>query len=44
VGFVARYPAIRELLPSAQLLWALLLLGGGGFALWRLLSARRASR
>jgi hypothetical protein len=44
LGFAARYPAIRAILPSAQLVWAMLLLSGGAFALWRLLSSRRSGR
>ena len=42
LGFVAAYPVIRNILPSAQLLWALALLAGGAIALGRILSARRS--
>jgi hypothetical protein len=40
LGFVAAYPVIRNILPSAQLIWALALLAGGGIALWRILASR----
>jgi len=40
VGFAARFEFLRELLPSAQLVWAILLLLGGGALLWSNLRRR----
>jgi len=40
VGFAARFEFLRELLPSAQLVWAILLLVGGGALLWTNLRKR----
>ncbi|HVS12518.1 MAG TPA: hypothetical protein VMV46_01245 [Thermoanaerobaculia bacterium] len=40
VGFVFRYPALRDVLPSGELIWALLLLAGGAWVLWRLFAQR----
>jgi hypothetical protein len=41
LGFVLRYPAIRDILPSAELIWAFALLFGGGLVLYRVLANRR---
>lgn len=40
VGFAARFEWLRALLPSAQLIWAVLLLLGGGALLWTNLRRR----
>jgi hypothetical protein len=40
LGFAARYPVILNILPSAQIVWALALVVGGGLALWRVLATR----
>lgn len=39
-GFVARFEFLRQLLPSAQIVWAVLLLLGGGALLWANLRRR----
>lgn len=36
LGFALRFERFRELIPSGQILWAVLLLGLGGFLLWRI--------
>ena len=42
MGFMARYDVLQRILPSAQVLWAVLLLLGGGYLVWRaLVQARR---
>lgn len=35
VGFAARFEWLQRILPSAQVLWAVLLVVGGGFLVWR---------
>ena len=35
VGFGARFDVLRRILPSAQVIWAVLLLAGGGYLVWR---------
>ncbi len=35
VGFAARFDWLQRILPSAQVVWAVLLLAGGGFLVWR---------
>jgi hypothetical protein len=42
LGFVLRYPALRDILPSSELVWSLVLLFGGGWVLWRLFRGERA--
>jgi hypothetical protein len=42
VGFAFRYPVLRDILPSGELIWSLLLLAGGGYVLWRVLARRNA--
>lgn len=41
LGFAARFDWLLKILPSAQVVWALLLLVGGGFLVWRTISRAR---
>ncbi len=41
LGFAARFDWLLRVLPSAQVVWALLLVGGGGFLVWRTISRSR---
>ena len=34
-GFIARFDVLRRILPSAQVVWAVLLIVGSGILLWR---------
>lgn len=43
LGFALRFESFREMIPSGQILWALLLFGLGAFLLWRIFGARRGS-
>jgi hypothetical protein len=40
-GFVARFEALQRLVPSVQVIWAVLLLVGGGLLLHRILTRHR---
>ena len=40
VGFGARFDVLRRVLPSAQVLWALMFLGVGGYLVWRTVRSR----
>jgi hypothetical protein len=40
LGFAARFPILRELLPSGQLIWAVLLLAVGVVLIWRTVANR----
>lgn len=40
LGFGARFDWLRDVLPSAQVVWAVLLVVGGGFLVWRALARR----
>lgn len=40
MGFMARYDVLQRIIPSAQVLWAVLLLIGGGFLVWRAVARR----
>ena len=40
VGFALRNEQFRELIPSGQMIWAVLLVGLGGFILWRIFGKR----
>ena len=42
MGFGARFDILRRILPSAQVLWAVLLLAGGGFLIYRALAGNKA--
>ena len=42
LGFGARFDWLQHILPSAQIVWAVLLLAGGGYLVWRyVVQARR---
>ncbi len=41
LGFAARFDWLLRILPSAQVVWALLLLTGGGYLVWRTISKAR---
>jgi hypothetical protein len=41
VGFMARFDVLQRILPSAQVIWAVLLLLGGAFLVWRTVSQAR---
>lgn len=41
LGFGARFDWLQRLLPSAQVIWAILFLVGGGILVWRTLGQRR---
>lgn len=41
VGFAARFDWLKRILPSAQVVWALLLLAGGGYLVWRAIQRAR---
>ncbi len=41
LGFAARFDWLLSILPSAQLVWAMLLLVGGGYLVWRTISKAR---
>ena len=40
IGFALRFEQFRELIPSGQVIWAVLLLGLGGLMLWRIFGKR----
>ena len=35
MGDGARFDWLKKILPSAQMLWAIILLAGGGYLVWR---------
>ncbi len=41
LGFAARFDWLLRILPSAQVVWALLLLAGGGYLVWRTVARAR---
>ncbi len=41
MGFAARFDILKRILPSAQVLWAVLLLAGGGFLVYRALASNK---
>jgi len=41
LGFAARFDWLLRILPSAQVVWAVLLLGGGAYLVWRTISRAR---
>ena len=42
LGFGARFDWLQRILPSAQVVWAIVLLAGAGFLVWRyVVQARR---
>ena len=41
LGFGARFEVLKRLLPSAQVIWAVLLLVGGGYLAWRAIAQAR---
>ena len=41
LGFGARFDWLRRILPSAQVIWAVVLLAGGGFLVWRYVAGQR---
>lgn len=41
LGFAARFDWLLRILPSAQVVWAVLLLAGGGYLVWRTISKAR---
>jgi len=41
LGFGARFDWLARILPSAQVVWALLLLVGGGYLVWRFVARSR---
>ncbi len=41
LGFASRFDWLLRILPSAQVVWALLLLAGGGYLVWRTISRAR---
>lgn len=41
LGFAARFDWLLKILPSAQVVWAVLLLAGGGYLVWRTISRAR---
>ena len=43
VGFAARFDVLKRLLPSAQVIWAILLVVAGGYMVWRAIARARAS-
>jgi LiaF transmembrane domain len=40
MGFAARFEWLQRILPSAQVLWAVLLIAGGGLLVWRALKSK----
>ena len=41
VGFAARFDVLQRILPSAQVVWAILLVLGGGYLVWRAVARNR---
>jgi len=41
LGFGARFDWLQRILPSAQVVWAVVLLAGGGFLVWRYVAGQR---
>ena len=41
LGFASRFDWLLRILPSAQVVWALLLLAGGGYLVWRTIARAR---
>ncbi len=41
LGFAARFEWLLRILPSAQVVWALVLLAGGGYLVWRTIAKAR---
>ena len=41
LGFAARFDFLKRILPSAQVIWAILLVGGGGYLVWRTIAKAR---
>lgn len=44
MGYAARFDWLKRLLPSAQVLWAVLLLLGGGYLVWRTVAKARGGK
>ncbi len=42
MGFAARFDWLKKILPSAQVVWAVLLLVGGGYLVWRAIARARS--
>ena len=42
MGFAARFDWLKRILPSAQVVWAVLLLVGGGYLVWRAIVRARS--
>ena len=43
VGFIARFDVLKRILPSAQVLWAILLVAAGAYLVWRAVQGSRNS-
>lgn len=41
LGYAARFDILQRILPSAQIIWAIVLLVGGGFLMWKTFAAKR---
>lgn len=41
LGYAARFDVLLRILPSAQVVWAMVLLIGGGLLIWKTLAAKR---
>ncbi len=42
IGFAARFDVLKRLLPSVQVIWAVLFLVGGGYLVWRTVARSRS--
>ncbi len=41
MGYAARFDVLQRILPSAQIIWAFILLLGGGFLIWRTFAPKK---
>ncbi|MDH3744613.1 MAG: hypothetical protein OES47_05865 [Acidobacteriota bacterium] len=41
MGFAARFDVLKAILPSVQVIWAILFLGAGGYLVWRTVAQSR---
>ena len=41
LGFGARFDWLQRILPSAQIVWAVVLLAGGGYMVWRYVAGQK---